>query len=147
MGAPESLWNQFDMNKGHNFGIGLSIPVFNGFTVRNNVQKSKIAYETAKLNLEESTLQLEQKVFTAYTDTKGALETHEAAKKAFRARQQSLEYARQRYEVGLINIFDLNQNQNLFIAAQSEVLRTKYDYIFKTKILEYYFGLPIFKAE
>ena len=146
-GSPESLWNQFDMNKGHNFGIGLSIPVFNGFTVRNNVQKSKIAYETAKLNLEESTLQLEQKVFTAYTDTKGALETHEAAKKAFRARQQSLEYARQRYEVGLINIFDLNQNQNLFIAAQSEVLRTKYDYIFKTKILEYYFGLPIFKAE
>jgi len=45
--------------------------------------------------------------------------------------------------VGLINIFDLNQAQTLAVNAQSEVLRTKYDYIFKLKILEFYFGIPI----
>lgn len=144
-GSPESLLDQFDFNKGHNFGLALSIPVFNGGAARHNVQRSKIALEKAALTLQESTLQLEQKVYTAYIDTKGALQTYEAAQTALKAREQSMAYAQQRYEVGLINIFDLNQNQNLLLAAQSEVLRAKYDFIFKTKIVEYYFGLPIFK--
>ena len=144
-GSPESLWNQFDFNKGHNFGLALSIPILNGGAARQNLERSKIAFQKASLALKETSLQLEQKVYTAYTDTKGALQTYEAAKTALKAREQSLEYAQQRYEVGLINIFDLNQNQNLLLAAQSEALRAKYDFIFKTKIIEYYFGMPIFK--
>lgn len=145
LGRANSIWNQFDVNKGQNFGIAISIPILNGFQIRNNLKRSKLAFETADLNLKETNLQIEQKVYTAYSDTQGALQTYKAAQKTLTARIQSLDYARQRYDVGLLNIFDLNQNQNLVIAAQSELLRTKYDLIFKTKILEYYFGLPIFK--
>jgi outer membrane protein len=43
------------------------------------------------------------------------------------------------------NAFDLNQSQTLFVNAQSEVVRTKYDYIFRVKVIEYYFGIPIIK--
>jgi outer membrane protein len=32
-----------------------------------------------------------------------------------------------------MNAFDLSQSQTLLATAQSEVLRTKYDYIFKIK--------------
>ena len=73
----------------------------------------------------------------------GALKAYEAAVSASNARQQALTYAKERYGVGLINVFDLNQAQTLAVNAQSEVLRTKYDYIFKVKILEFYFGIPI----
>lgn len=145
LGSPEGLWKQFDANKGQSFGVSLSIPILNGFQIKNNVKRSQIAYENAELTLKETNLQIEQKVYKAFTDTQGALQTYEAAQKTLAARQLSLDYAKQRYDVGLLNIFDLNQNQNLVIAAQSELLRTKYDFIFKTKILEYYFGLPIFK--
>lgn len=145
LGTANSIWNQFDTNKGQSFGISISIPILNGFQIRNNVKRMQLAFETAELNLKDSNLQIEQKVYTAYSDTKGAFETYKATQKTLAARKQSLEYAKQRYDVGLLNIFDLNQNQNLVIAAESELLRTKYDFIFKTKILEYYFGLPIFK--
>ena len=145
LGRANSIWNQFDVNKGQNFGLAISIPILNGFQVRNNVKRSQLAFETAELTLKETNLQIEQKVYTAYSDTQGALQTYKAAQKTLSARKQSLDYARQRYDVGLLNIFDLNQNQNLVVAAESELLRTKYDLIFKTKILEYYFGLPIFK--
>jgi len=147
LGSPNGLWNQFDANKGQNFGIAISIPILNGFQIRNNVKRSKITFDNAELTLKETNLQIEQKVYTAYADTQGAMQTYKAAQKTLTARKQSLEYAKQRYDVGLLNIFDLNQNQNLVIAAESELLRTKYDFIFKTKILEYYFGLPIFKNE
>jgi outer membrane protein len=64
---------------------------------------------------------------------------------ALEARQVAYNYAKEKYDVGLMNSFDFNQSQTLLTNAQSEVIRTKYDYIFKIKILEFYFGIPLIK--
>jgi outer membrane protein len=141
------LLEQFDINKGQNFGMQLSVPVFNGFSIRNNVQRSKIAYEKAKLNYDQTELDLERNVFIAYTDTKAAQESYSAAQVTLEARLLSFNYAKERYDVGLMNVFDFNQAQTLLVNAQSEALRTKYDYIFRTKILEFYFGIPLIEKQ
>ena len=143
LGGPLSIWEQFDNNKGQNFGLQMNIPIFNGFATRNNVQRSKVAFERAKLNYDQQNLDLERNVYTAFTDTKAAKESYEAALQTLEARSLSFNYAKDRYEVGLMNVFDFNQAQTLLVNAQSEVLRTKYDYIFRTKILEFYFGIPL----
>ena len=141
--SPPPFWTQFWDNKGHSFGFQLNIPILNGFATRNNVERSKIAFERSQLAYERQELDLERNVYTAYTDVQGALKAYEAAQSAADARQEALTYAKERYEVGLINVFDLNQAQTLAVNAQSEVLRAKYDYIFKVKIIEFYFGIPI----
>ncbi len=143
LGKPKSITDQFSDNKGQNFGLSLNIPILNGFSVRNNVARSKVALERSKISLEQKGLDLERTVYTAYTDTKGALKSYEAAVSTLESREQAFNYAKERYEVGLMNVFDFNQSQTLYVNAQSEVLRTKYDYIFRTKILEFYFGIPI----
>ncbi|CAM3538436.1 outer membrane efflux protein [Flavobacterium saliperosum S13] len=143
LGKPKSITDQFSDNKGQNFGLSLTIPILNGFSVRNNVARSKVALERSKISLEQTGLDLERTVYTAYTDTKGALKAYEAAVSTLESREQAFNYAKERYEVGLMNVFDFNQSQTLYVNAQSEVLRTKYDYIFRTKILEFYFGIPI----
>lgn len=137
------FWDQFSDNKGHAFGAQLNIPIFNGLSARNNVARSKIDFERSKIDLEQKELDLQRNVYTAFTDAKGALKAHESAIVAVEARQEAFNYATEKYEVGLMNSFDFNQAQTLFTNAQSEVLRTKYDYIFKIKILEFYFGIPI----
>ena len=73
------------------------------------------------------------------------LNAYESALSALEARENAFNYAKERYAVGMMNAFDFNQAQSLYANAQSEVLRTKYDYIFRTKIVEFYFGLPIIK--
>lgn len=143
LGKPAPLFDQFSRNKGQNFGLSLNLPILNGLSVRNNVQRSKVALERAKINLEQKGLDLERTVYTAYTDTKGALKAYEAATSTLESREKAFNYAKERYEVGLMNVFDFNQAQTLYVNAQSDVLRTKYDYIFRTKILEFYFGIPI----
>jgi outer membrane protein len=147
LGSPLPVFEQFDNNKGQNFGLQLNIPIFNGFAVRNNVQRAKIAYEKSQLNYNQTELDLERNVFVAYADTKGAKESYEAAIVTLEARELAFTYAKDRYEVGLMNVFDFNQAQTLLVNAQSEVLRTKYDYIFKTKILEFYFGIPLIEKQ
>lgn len=144
---PLPIFDQFDDNKGQNFGLQLNVPIFNGLSVRNNVARTKIALERATLNLDQQNLDVERSVFTAYTDTNAAKESYEASLIALEARELSFQYAQERYNVGLINVFDFNQIQDLLNNAQSEVLRTKYDYIFRTKILEFYFGIPLIQKQ
>ncbi|HTG65499.1 MAG TPA: TolC family protein, partial [Flavobacterium sp.] len=133
--SPPKFFDQFSDNKGQSFGAQLNVPVFNGFAVRNNVERSKVSFEKSKIALEQQQLDLQRNVYTAFTDAKGALKAYESAVEALDSRSQSYNYAKEKFEVGLMNSFDLSQSQTLLSAAQSEVLRTKYDYIFKTKIL------------
>ena len=144
-GKAAPVFDQFSDNKGHNFGVELRVPIFNGFSVRNNVERSKVALEKSKIALSQSELDLERTVYTAYTDANGAFKTYESAMQALEARESAYNYAKERYAVGMMNTFEFNQAQSLYATAQSEVLRTKYDYIFRTKIVEFYFGLPIIK--
>lgn len=145
--SPKPIFDQFDTNKGQNFGLSLNIPIFNGFTVSNNVARSKIALERSKLAKSQQELDIERNVFTAYSDTKAAKESYEAALQIEKARELAMQYAKDRYEIGMMNIFDYNQSQTAFVNAQSEVLRTKYDYIFRIKILEFYFGIPLIEKQ
>ncbi|OUR91514.1 transporter [Flavobacteriales bacterium 34_180_T64] len=134
---------QISDNKSHNISVNLNIPIFNGFSGKNNVKRNQVSLERSKNQLEQTSLDLETKVYQAFNDTKGALKAYEAAQKTLDAREQAFDYSKERYNVGLLNAFDYSQSQNGFEAAQSEVIRTKYDYIFKLKVLEFYFGIPI----
>ena len=145
--SPKPLFDQFSSNKGQNFGLSLNIPIFNGFAVKNNVARTKIALAKSQLAKEQQELDIERNVFTAYTDTKAAKESYEAALQIVKARELAMQYAKDRYEIGMMNIFDYNQSQTAFVNAQSEVLRTKYDYIFRIKILEFYFGIPLIEKQ
>ena len=143
--SPLSLLDQFDQNKGQSFGLQLDIPILSGLTLRNNVARAKVGVERSKIAVSQEELNLERNVYTAYTDAQGAKNAFEAAKVALAARSGAFEFAKEKYEVGLMNALDYNQAQTLYVNAQSELLRTKYDYIFKIKLVELYFGIPITK--
>jgi len=145
--SPLPLFDQFSNNKGHNFGLQLSIPIFNGFTAQGNVDRSKINYEKSKNAFDQAKLDLESNVYKAITDAKGALKTYETSITTLEARQEAFNYAKEKYSVGMLNAFDFNQSQTLYINSQSEVIRAKYDYIFKMKVVELYFGIPIIQKQ
>jgi outer membrane protein len=144
-GKAAPIFDQFSDNKGHNFGLQMSVPILNGFSARINVARNKVTLLKSKLALDQTEQDLERTIFTVYTDANGALKAFEAAKQTLEARENAYNYAKERYAVGMMNAFDFNQSQSLYATAQSELLRTKYDFIFRTKIVEFYFGLPIIK--
>ena len=141
--GPDALFDQFSDNKGNAFGLQLNIPILNGFSVRNAVQRSKVAFKRSQIAVSQQELDLERNIYTAFTDANGALNAYEAAVTALEARSESYKYAQEKFNVGLMNAFDLNQAQTLFANAESDVIRTKYDYIFRVKVVEFYFGIPI----
>ncbi len=143
VGAPLPFFDQLSRNDGFSYGFQLSIPILNGFATRNQVRRSEVAVKRAEFNLEQAELDLEANVYQAYTDAKGAYQSYEAAQAAVEAQERAFQYANDRYDVGLTNAFDFNQAKVRYENAQREVLRAKYDYIFKLKVVELYFGVPV----
>jgi outer membrane protein len=142
-GEDISFIDQLYLFDGTSVGVQLNVPIFNRFNVRNNVKRSKVQVERLKYQLEQAELDLESTVYQAFNDAKNSKKTYEAALQTEEARRLAFEYAKERYDVGLSNSFDFNQSRTAYENAQSDVVRTKYDYIFRLKILEFYFGLPI----
>ena len=141
--GPLPFGEQFNLNKGHNLGLRLSIPVFNGNAARNNVERTKVNLLRQQNQLEQEKLTLENTINQAYNTAQGAFKLYEASRKTADARQRAYQDAINRYEAGVLNSFDFNQIKQRFDAAASDVVRAKFDYIFKLKVLEFYFGLTI----
>ncbi|MDI1318213.1 TolC family protein [Flavobacterium sp.] len=144
---PIGFVDQLSLFDGTNIGLQLNVPVLNGFATRGRVQRSKISQEKSKLVLNQADLDLERTVFQAYNDLKTAKAAYEAALKTSEARKFAQGFSKERYDVGLLNSFDYSQALLAYENAQSEVLRAKYDYIFKIKLLEFYFGIPIIQKQ
>ena len=139
IGFIDQLW----INDGISYGAQMNIPIFNGWSTRNNVRRSQIGLDRARIQFERDKLDLENTVNQAYVDVKTFAKAYEAAQKTLEARSISFQYAKERFDAGLLNAFDFSQAQAQLDNAQANVIRSKYDYIFRLKILEFYFGIPI----
>ncbi len=135
----DQLWI-FD---GWAYGAQLNVPIFTGFKSRNDIKRAEITVERVKLQLEQDKLDLENTINQAYVDVTTFYKAYMAAEKTIEARRLAYQYTKERFDVGLMNAFDFSQAQARVDNAEAEVIRTKYDYIFRLKILEFYFGLPI----
>ena len=144
MDAPTSLKSQFDLNAGESIGLQLNIPILNGWSSRVGIKKSKLNVLRSKNLLDQTKMDLENTIYQALNDAKGAMKSYEAAKKSEIARKTAYEYAKERFENGALNTINYFQAQQLFETSQSELIKAKYDYIFKIKVLEFYFGIPDF---
>ncbi len=145
--TPFNFTDQLSLFDGTAVGLQLNVPILNGFATRGRVQRAKINQERSEFQLKQAELDLERNVYQAYNDVINAQKSFEAAQKTLEARKQAFDFSKERYDVGLMNSFDFSQATIALENAQSEVLRTKYDYIFRTKILEFYFGIPLIKKQ
>ena len=138
-----SFFQQINDNKGHGFNLNITVPLFSRFQNKTAVAKSKIQEDNAKLNLDKTKLDLESNIQRAYTDAQAAMKTFIASNKSLEARQLSFDNARERYDIGALNAFELDQNRVQLVNAEANLIKAKFDFIFKTKVLDFYMGKPL----
>jgi outer membrane protein len=139
----ESFIRQLNNNKGHNFNLNVNIPIFSQFQNKTAVAKSLIREDNAKMDLDQAKLDLEANIQRAFTDAQAAFKTYEAAKKSLQAQELSFNNSQERFNIGAMNSFELEQSRIRYINAQSSLINAKYDFVFKTKVLDFYMGKRI----
>ncbi|MDR2474249.1 MAG: TolC family protein [Bacteroidales bacterium] len=138
-----SFAKQFKDNSREYVGLNLSIPIFNRFEVRNQVNSARIAIANQQLSLENSKKSLYKEIQTAYYNAVGAQEKYKAANRAVEASQESFRYAQERYESGKSTVFEFSEVKTKLVQSLSEQIQAKYDFIFRSKILDFYNGKEI----
>jgi outer membrane protein len=130
-------------NINRELSINLYIPIFNRFLTKRNISVARIYQVDAEYNLELTKKVLYKQIQQADADASAALATYYSATESVVSNEESFKYMQQKYDVGLVNSVDYNIAKNKLIQAKSDQLRAKYDYIFKTKVLDFYSGKSI----
>ena len=136
----DELLEQLNVNKGHSINMNISIPIFNRNQTKAQVKKSKILEETTNLALEQAKIDLESTIQRAFTDARAALKSYEAAQLSLQSQEVAFQNSQERFIIGALNSFDLEQSRLRMINARSSLINAKYDFIFKTKVLDFYLG-------
>lgn len=140
-----SFFQQINDNKGHGLNLNVNIPIFSRFRNQTAFARSKIQKDNVQLELDKAKLDLEANVQRAFTDAQAALKSYQASTASVQARELSFSNAQERYAIGALNSFELEQARLALINAKALSINAKYDFIFKTQVLDFYLGKSIFE--
>ncbi len=141
--AETPYFDQFNNNLSYGVGISLNVPIYSNFNIKATQQKARLNLERAEIGYDQTLESLKTTVAQAYADAKAAKIRFEASEKTKHAQELVYNNALKRFELGSTGVFELSRLKSIFETAQTNHLLAKYDYIFKSRILDYYLGNPI----
>lgn len=132
---------QLNNNLGTFAGISIQVPIFNGFQTRNSIKLSKINFTNSKLESDNTKLQLRQNIEQAWLDMNSSFEKYKALTDQVSNFKESFRAAEVRFNSGVINSTEYLISKNNLDRASTNLAQAKYEYSFRTKILDYYKGV------
>ncbi|KXK40334.1 MAG: outer membrane efflux protein [Bacteroidetes bacterium OLB9] len=139
----QPYFDQINQNLSYGIGISASIPIYNNYSAKLGVQRAKLNLERAQLAYDQTRETLKITVGQAYADAKAAKRRFMAAQKTSETQTVVYENALRKFNAGNINVFELNRMKTSMESAETNFLIAKYDYIFRSRVLDFYMGKPI----
>ena len=130
-------------NARSSLGLTLGIPIFNRFQVKNGVANAELQIQDYQYRLQTVSNTLRKEIEQAYTNALAAYNRYASSEKAVESMEEAFRYVEEKFNVGMVNSVDYNLQKNQLTAAQSALLQAKYEFIFRSKILDFYNGIPI----
>lgn len=135
--------DQLTQNERKTVGLSLSIPIFNRFQVRNSVRSARINIKNRELLLENAKKVLYKEIQQAYYNATAAQEKYRSSDKSVIASKKAFSYAEERYNAGKSTVFEYSEAKTKYAQSLAEQTQSKYNYIFRAKILDFYRGIPL----
>lgn len=142
-GTSIKFGDQLKNNRRSSLGLTLNIPIFNRFQVKNGITNATLQISDYKYRLQTESNVLRKDIELSYTNALAAFNRYISTQKAVVSMEEAFRYVEEKFNVGMVNSVDYNLQKNQLTAAKSQLLQAKYEYIFRTKILDFYNGIPI----
>jgi outer membrane protein len=138
-----SFGSQLNNNISPAVGLSVSVPIYSNRQVKTSVEIAKMNTTNADLDEQNTKNILRKSIEQACLDVKSAQIEYEATLLQYQAAKEAFDVASEKYFQGLLNSIDLLVQKTSFIAAESNLLQSKYRLIFSYKILDFYSGIPL----
>ena len=136
----KAFGDQLGDNLQGSVGLTLSIPIYNKMQTPYAVKQQKLALDNARLSLEQQKQDIRKEVEQAYFNALNALTEAQAAEQALTNAQVALDYLQKKYEAGRASSYEYTTAKTTFAKAQTTLLQSQYNYLFRLRILHYYAG-------
>lgn len=130
----------FTDNVNKQVGLQINIPIFNGWTRRTPIVRSRVAYENAELDVLFRELQIKSEVYNIYRSFQDFLNAYQASVAQKEAAELALQVQRESYELGIASQVELNQAMQQFVQAETNLASNKYRLIFQRILIDYATG-------
>ncbi len=140
---PNGFNKQLGDNLGYNIGFRLNVPIFNRFQTKSNVDRRIINQKRAENNLAQQKQDLNSTIVRVYNSARTSLNQYKASQASVEAQEEAFKNAQESFDLGVMTSFEFEQVRIRLINAQAAFINAKYNFIFRTKALEYYTGVPI----
>jgi outer membrane protein len=134
---------QFSENVNKSFGFTLSVPIFNGLQNYTGVKNAQLNALNAKYSEDLAEQNLYKTIAQAYANAKAAHNKLVSSQLSLDASEQSFNFSQQKFDVGALSTFDYSNAKIRLQNAQSNYIQSKFDYVFKLKVLDFYQGKPL----
>lgn len=134
---------QFKDNFGQTVGLSLGVPIYSNHQNRIAVQRARLNVLNTQVTNRQLRQQLKTEVQRAIADSRAAREAMLAAQRTVDAAQAAFDNAETRFKLGAINSLEYATSRNNLDRAQIDLIRTKYQYLFNLKVVDFYLGRPI----
>ena len=138
-----SFWNQLSNNFSQYVGLSLSVPIFNKFSTRNQVRSAQLNLHSQQLQLRRAEQNLYKEIQQAWNGAVAAQAKWEAAKVATDAARDAFELMQAKYENGKATLTEFNETRNRLVKSQSDAAQASYEYLFQTRLVQFYRGAPL----
>ncbi|MDW7691876.1 TolC family protein [Flammeovirgaceae bacterium SG7u.111] len=140
---PFGFQDQLSESLRQSLGFTLRIPIYNKNQIKTGVSIAQINREQARVSAQRVRNQLRQDIETARQNVLAASKTYNSNSKRVEALRETYRVTNQRFSVGAVNSTELTIARNNLVNAESDMLRSKYDFIFRSKLLDFLMGKPI----
>jgi len=136
-------FNQLGNNQNLSFGLSLNVPIFNRFNTKYQTQAAQIQKKQVDLQNKATEIQIKQNIDQAYIDMLNARKKYSATLAQAEALNKAFVAAEKRYNAGAGTFVDYNLAKTNLDRANTNLVIAKYDYIFRTKVLDFYQNKPL----
>ena len=138
-----SFSSQWEQNMNKYFQFSLSIPLFNRFQTRNRVKSARIQHTALSWQLEESKKALYKEIQQAYYNALASESKYKSSQTATESAEASFRLTSEKYANGKATATEYNEMRTAWMKALSEGIQAKYDFVYRSKILDFYKGVPL----
>lgn len=131
---------QLGDNFGQLLGISLTIPIFSNNLGKYGVEKARISLQNSKLAQQSTKDQLRMSVEQANTDLIAAIKNYAAAVDILKSAERSYVDMSKKYNTGFASATDFIVQKNNYEQSQFGLNQARFNYIFKSKIVDFYLG-------
>ena len=129
---------QLNNNMSSGVGVGIRVPIFNSFSVKNRVKLAKIDWKNAELIEENTKVILRQQIEQAHLNMTNAFERYKTLIQQVDAYTQSFKAAEVRFNSGVGTSVDYLIAKNNMDRASINLISAQYDFVLRKKVLDYY---------